>query len=562
MTRLLILQGPNAGRQFSLKNHRSLIGRQPDAEVFLDSLSVSRQHAQLIEENGSYFIEDAGSSNGTFVNGKRVRERVALSERDTLQVGPYLFGLRPAPPPQAEEPAPPISAQVSAQSSNYTLFAQNPGQKLQVVLQISQDLARTLDLEQLLGKVLDHLLKLFPQASRGMVLLREQDRWIVRAQRGHDLEGEYPYSRTLVNRALEEGVGILSENVGQDQQLLKSQTLVALNVHSLLCVPLICQERRLGVIQLDCLRIGLGFRAADLELLTAVGLQVAVVLENAALHAEHLREERLRQELALARDIQQGFLPTDFAPLGERDFEIFARIQPAREVSGDLYDFFPLPDGQLAFFVGDVSGKGMPAALFMIAVRTLCRHLTPTSVCPAETLARLNQALAADNPNSMFVTLVHGVYDPASGRIVICSGGHPHPLLRRTDGTVTTVSLPNGRLLGYGGSSGWVDTSLLLECGETLVLYSDGFTEAVAPDASVFGTERLGEVFRDMPTNLPLADWAETALLAVEQFAGGAEQRDDLTLLLLRRQFQVTTLPPNSTMISEGTSPPAGRLEP
>ena len=108
--------------------------------------------------------------------------------------------------------------------------------------------------------------------------------------------------------------------------------------------------------------------------------------------------------IALAREIQQSFLPTDFDPLGAAGPELYAR-QPAREVSGDLYDFFPLPDGRLAFFLGDVSGKGMPAALFMIAVRTLIRHLAPSASGPAELLSRLNAALCADNPTNLYVTL-------------------------------------------------------------------------------------------------------------------------------------------------------------
>src|SRR5206468_12248851 len=140
------------------------------------------------------------------------------------------------------------------------------------------------------------------------------------------------------------------------------------------------------------------------------------------------------QELAMAREIQQGFLPTDFAVFPDQSFELFARIHPAREVSGDLYDFFPLSDGRLAFFVGDVSGKGMPAALFMIAVRTLCRHLGTAGDPPAATLARLNKALSADNPSSMFVTLLYGIYDPKSGEVVLASAGHPPPIRRPAEG--------------------------------------------------------------------------------------------------------------------------------
>src|SRR5262249_51961998 len=163
---------------------------------------------------------------------------------------------------------------------------------------------------------------------------------------------------------------------------------------SFLCVPLLgWEDRRLGVLQLDCLRPGHAFRSSDLELLTALAIQVATVLENAALHAERLREERLRRAVRLARDIQQSFMPSHFDLFDDGCPELFARVHPAREVSGDLYDFFRLPDGRLAFFLGDVSGKGMPAALFMIAVRTLIRNLAPSADSPAELLRRLNKAL-------------------------------------------------------------------------------------------------------------------------------------------------------------------------
>src|SRR5437868_15129409 len=121
------------------------------------------------------------------------------------------------------------------------------------------------------------------------------------------------------------------------------------------------------------------------------------------------------------------------------DVEIFGRVFPARQVAGDLYDYFPV-DGRLAFLIGDVSGKGMPAALFMVAVRTLCRHLVKEGGTLAQTLIRLNAALADENPSCMFVTLVHGVYESAEGKVRYISAGHPPPILRRADGTTVDVS--------------------------------------------------------------------------------------------------------------------------
>ncbi len=340
-----------------------------------------------------------------------------------------------------------------------------------------------------------------------------------------------------MRRALDGGVGLLSEDVDGDRQLELSATLVSLNLRSFLCVPLIGWEgRRLGVIQLDCLRRGQAFKPDDLELLTAVCLQASIVVENAALHVEQLREARLRQELLMARDIQQAFLPADFAPLGPDGPELFAQVRPAREMSGDLYDFFALPDGRLAFFLGDVAGKGMPSALFMIAVRTLIRHLAPSSPAPAALLSRLNAALCANNPTNLFVTLAHGVYDPRDGGVVVAAGGHPQPLLRRADGRVEPVPTPPSLMIGCAPVEPvYCDVPVALQPGETLILYSDGYTEAFSPDRRMFGVEGLSEAVGGPRARLPLRQCADETAAAVARFTGSGDLQDDQTLLLLRR---------------------------
>jgi serine phosphatase RsbU (regulator of sigma subunit) len=540
MAALLTVQGPSVGQRFPLTRERVEIGRQGDSDIYLESLAVSRQHARLVRDGTAWFVEDAGSSNGTYINGEPVVGRVPLREGDALQIGPYVFGLRADQQPIFADSSQVIRARVEASASNRSLLAQNPAYKLQVVLEISQHLGHALDEDTLLGVLLDHLLRLFPQADRGMVMLCDGENFTVRSQRSRQqgASADYPYSRTIVRKALDDGVGLLSEDVGGDPNLKLSQTILSLQLRSFLCVPLIgAQDRRLGVIQLDCLRAGQVFRASDLELLAAVSLHVATVLENATLHAEHLREVRLRQELLLARDIQQSFLPTQTDPLGPDGPELHARVHPAREVSGDLYDYFTLDGGRLAFFLGDVSGKGMPAALFMIMVRTLIRHLAPVSAGPSDLLKRLNAALVADNPTALFVTLAHGVYDPKDASVVIAIGGHPPPLVRHSDGRVEQLDLKPGLMLGATPvEPSAQDRRLVLAPGDTLVLYTDGFTEAFAPDRkNMFGVERLSEVL-SQTTSHPLSFCAEKARATVERFTGETELQDDQTLLLLRRR--------------------------
>ncbi len=541
MAILVTLRGPETGRHFPLQPERTTLGRQADCHICLAVKQVSRQHAQVVCEGGQHFVEDLGSSNGTYLNGRRLppRTRVPLTDRDSVQVGPYLFALRETANGGTDQPMV-VREAVSAVTLHQGLFAHDPAAKLQLVLEISQHLGRTLDLEVLLDKLLEQLLRLFPQSDRALVILCEADKLVVRAQRarpGRNVQA-VPFSRTVVRRALEEGVGLLSDDVRNDRRFQSSATITGLDTHSVLCVPLINPEgKRLGAIQLDRFAQGVGFRSEDLHLLTAVALQVTIVLENVELHADRLREERLRQELALAQEIQQGYLPDELEDFPDADFEVFGRVFPARQVAGDLYDFFRTPGGQLAFFVGDVSGKGMPAALFMVAVRTLYRHLTQEVESPAALLARLNAGLSADNPSCMFVTLAHGRYDPATGAVVLASAGHHPPLLRRAGGTVEPIPLRPGRLLGYDDPNLHLsELRLTLEPGELLIFFTDGLLEARAADAkAMFGPERVIELARGFTAELPLPECAEQLRTALEAFTGSAELQDDLTLLLLRR---------------------------
>ncbi len=544
MSVIVILRGPEMGKHYSLVKDRATLGRNSDCDISLSGNQISRQHAHLYLRDLHILLEDLGSSNGTFVNGKRLTPHAPtpLAESDTFQIGPYLFGLRAAPTlTEPQESSLVVRETVSATSLHESLFAQGPAAKLQVVLEIAQHLARTLEIDPLLDKLLEHLMKLFPQADRILVVLCEGDKLILRAQRARrnqELCGR-SFSRTIVKRALDEGIGLISEDVQTDTKYQPSQSITSLDLHSIVCVPLIAQDgRRLGVIQVDRFCKGFGFRVDDLHMLTALGMQVSVVLENVALHAEKLREERLMQELALAHDIQAGYLPETVEGFPDADLEIHGRVFPARQVAGDFYDFVKTPAGRLAFFIGDVSGKGMPAALFMIAVRTLCRHVVREVDRPAQLLTKLNVELADDNPTCMFVTLAHGLYDPATGHVLLASAGHPAPLLRRANGTIETVAMKAGRLLGYSGDLlQFPETHVELHPGDTLFFFTDGLLEACAGKRlDMFGLERIRDLLRPLTPARALADGAADAKNAVDHFTGAKELQDDLTLLFLRRR--------------------------
>jgi phosphoserine phosphatase RsbU/P len=535
MAKLVVIKGPQTGQEFALTGEVYLISRLREADICLTSTNVSRRHAQILCRDHAFVVEDLGSVNGTFLNGQRLKGSQALVDGDQLQVAEYTLVFRKEAGPPSVEAI--ILTEVAASPANVELFADNPAGKLQIVLELARDLGQTQELQPLLEKVLDNLLRLFPLADEGLVVLSERDRLVVRAQRSRTGNADFRFSRTVVRQALASGSGVLSSNIRHDERFVSSSSLQEVEASSVLCVPLLVHAGRpLGAIQLDCTQPGQAFQQEHLRMLTTVALQVAVVVDYVALNTIRMQQEALRRDLALGREIQFGFLPTDFTPLPGKNFEIFACIHPAREVSGDLYDFFALDDGRLVFLVGDVSDKGISAALFMVKVHTLIRHLAMGGRGPAELLAKLNAALAVNNPSSMFVTVVLGVYDPPTGAVVLASGGHPRPL-RHANGKVEEIPMSVGRLLGcFEVDPGVTETHLILDRGEMLILYSDGYTEATGPNSKLMlGLAPFTEMLGGARTQVPLATCADKARLAVERFIGGTELQDDLTLLLLRR---------------------------
>jgi sigma-B regulation protein RsbU (phosphoserine phosphatase) len=547
MGSLITLEGADISPSFDLVGECTVLGRQHDSTICLPGKAVSRHHAQILKRDGEFLIEDLGSSNGTYLNGSRLVPNAPANfyDDDRLQIGPFVFTLqsdRPTPTVEASnESELVIREKVNATSVSSSIFGPDAASRLHVVLEITKHLARTLDVDQLLHKLLEQLMQLYPQADRSVVVLVDGESLDLRAERLRQggMGRSMPFSRTIVRKALDEGAGLLSDDVKHDMRFVPSATLTSMELHSILCAPLITAEgTRLGVIQVDRFCKGFGFRMDDLQLLTAIASQVTVVLENASLHAERIKEERLLREIALAREIQEDFLPDDLEGKAGESFEILGRVFPAQQVAGDFYDFFRLPDGKLGFAIGDVSGKGIPAALFMGSCRTLCRYLAQDGLSPAQVLTKLNSALAVDNPACMFVTMIYGTYDDSTGQVVLTSAGHPPPLLRRVGGQAEELPVVGGRLLGYPGeASPFNERKLTLEPGEAIVFFTDGLIEARSPiDRMMYGTERVQALVKSFANDQALADWAEEARDQVARFLGGPTLSDDLTLLLLRRR--------------------------
>lgn len=538
---------PLLGREF-------VLGRQADADLQLSAREVSRRHARIVADGEGFYIEDLGSSNGTFVNNEKIDGRAELRARDQIQIGPFTLQFNEGDIEENQSPPVRITATEIVEVSNANLFRLDAPRKLQVVLEIAQQLAYSLDPDELLPKLLDQLLQLFMQADRGMVVTFDSDQEPrLRAVRSRsELDSTIPprFSRAVVHKVMAEGVGLVAEDTRADSRFDATKTLNHLGIRSFVCVPLRARAGRKtpGVVILDRFGLGNPFTQEDLNLLTAIVLQASVVLENAALHLELIQKAKLERDIALARQIQEGFLPTELPASARQRVDCFARVFPAGDVAGDYYDYFPINDRMLAFGIADISGKGIPAALLMSGIRTLSRHLLmeQQEASPCQVLQEINDALAVDNPNSMFVTMALGVADLESGEVLLAHAGHPSAMVRRANGKVERIPHPPGRLLGVSkGELPLADTAVQLGAGDTLVLYTDGVIEARGIDRHVlFGMDGLTEALKALPAGEEVSVWGDKLKDAIDEFGGHGPAADDITLLLLRRLKPARKLDP------------------
>jgi phosphoserine phosphatase RsbU/P len=536
--RLRLIGKDGSERDFPLSDGDLIIGRTIDAGLRLQGTEVSRRHCKLSVNSGHFRIEDLGSSNGTYVNGSRLRSATDLQPGDEIRVGPHQMRF------ESDLGSPEsftILGQAKAVMSNPDLFRENASAKLKAVLALSQLVASASDLDEVFERLLNHLLLLFPKADYGAVVLSGSEELVVRAgkPRRPSQEGLHSFSRSVARSAITDGVGVLGEDALSDHRFKEAMTVVTLGIRSFLCAPMMLPDGRcLGAVQLTRQGAGRPFTDEDLNLLTAVTLQLATVVENRRLQQEMLVKVRMERELSVARQIQESFLPQSSPQAAPPGIELFCRVYPALQVSGDFYDYFQNGQDQLTFAIADVCGKGMPAALFMTMCLTLLRHVGPAGRGPATTLEALNRAISHNNRGSLFVTVALGAWDAFKNEVILAYGGHPAGFIRRSNGVVENAGENTGSLLGYGEfPCPATDLRIPLEPGDALLLYTDGVTEAVEGGAGeeIYGSARLRELIATLPSEERPEQWAARIHAVINQFGKSAPLSDDLTLLILRR---------------------------
>jgi serine phosphatase RsbU (regulator of sigma subunit) len=519
------------------------LGRSSQNDLAIPDPSLSRHHARITLKEGVPYLEDLGSLNGTFINGERITLPHVLREDDDILFGhvPASLGMH------SRGPRVRIGVDTDTSSSAGSLVlplerlrsapmrAEAPETlRLREVIQEIQGL--TLELledsppEQLLSNLLDRLWTLL-KPWRAAVLIQDGKSGLhTVASRGP--EGNQPIllARSLVDAALQRKESVLFNDFG-DNQGLASPSLVMSGITSAMVTPLEHQGVVKGLLYLDSHPPRPPFDEEDLRLASTLAHLATAKLEQARMREEAMARKKMDQELDLARHIQQGLLP-GFPP-EIPGWEVHGNNLPSRQVSGDLFGWWPREDGRWLFCLADVSGKGLGPGLLMASLQATLEAWTERDLSTADLAFQLSRVLARHTDGRRFVTAFLALLDPRSGALTYTNAGHNPALFIHPDGTFESLEaqgLPLAMLPGqpYG------ERTLQLLPEDLLAVYTDGITEATDPGDEEFGAEALTALLLAKRREPLLA--LDAALLGeLDRFTQGALYADDRTLLLLRR---------------------------
>jgi serine phosphatase RsbU (regulator of sigma subunit) len=515
-------------RSHTIRGEGTSVGALAGNDLVIDDPEVSKRHLEIELREDRYFAVDKGSRNGTFLNETRIEE-AELHSGDRLRIGQtalfFLDGER---------------LDLSNERSNERSAEHRHGDRLGNLLilqEINKALNSETDLPRLLELIMDTAIHLC-DAERGFLVLVNDDKLEFVVARNIDYEvvksSEFKVSNSVIRKVVKTGEPILTSNAKID---LKSiQSVVSLDVRSLLCVPLRVKSRITGTLYLDSKATTTAFEEEHKDLLSSFSDQAAIAIENARLLREAKDKESILSELRVASRIQLALLPKRDPVIA--GVEISGRMKTAKEVGGDYYDYIPARGGELFLAIGDVSGKGVPAGLIMVMARSTLRSLTSMrDVEPRLVAIETNRILKQDLKPGLFMSLLLARMNPARGTLRLAGCGHERPLVyRAATGRVEKIDL-GGLVLGVvaDNSKQVADADVVLEPGDQILLYTDGVTEAMDPGGGCYTLDRLAGIFAAHGSRAPV-ELLDEIDKDVARHTAGAEQHDDITLIAVRRK--------------------------
>jgi serine phosphatase RsbU (regulator of sigma subunit) len=542
----LLISGPKgAPAVFELKKDSLSLGRAVENDLaYPEDPWLSRFHLCFERQGNTWTVKDCDSRNGTIVNASTLKAPHPIKPGDRIYAGHLTIEIRDKESGSKQSVisfVPQDQEKSTREATIVTSLDQVLGKAehldarsdsainarfVKALIRAGQELAGQSPLEELFPAILKLALSA-TDARRGVILTLENGELLVRASEG---EG-FSLSTAVRDRVLQEKCSLLIGDAQLDEVFRLHDSIVRQRVRSIMAVPLQTGDHAIGIIYVDNGTMIRPFSQEDLDLLTVMSNVAAIRIEHARLAAIEQADKLLETELAQASEIQRSLLPPEAPACTGYDLAGFNI--PCRTVGGDYYDFLPYQDGRLALIVGDVSGKGMPAALMMSSLQARVQMLLETGPEPAEAVAVLNRNLAQRGIVGRFITLFYALLDPQTGSLRYANAGHNHPLLLRSDGTVQPLK-GNGMVMGIWPKETYEQYEICLQPGDTLALYSDGVTEANNDAEEEFGERGLGQ-FLLQHHHQSCADMVNTLADEVRRWCGSPSFADDFTVLFVRR---------------------------
>ena len=554
MATLTFLKGVNQGTTVPLDGDRIVLGRQETCSIVLNVPAVSREHAVIRRVQGKFYIEDLKSRNGTCVNTQEVSSAVQLKDNDRIKICDNLITFqeaarKPALPEEMrkggatiaeEEDDTSSTVEASMSGSSKQILETQPNEKLTFLLNLTTELTQTLSMDELLPQIVPSLFQVFRQADRGFIIVSEEGKLIpkvTRTRRGND-DTTARFSRKIVFRCLETGEAVLSEDASADKRFDLSQSIADCRIRSVMCAPMMSRTtgKALGVIQLDTQDRFKKFTQEDLRLLIAVAGQAAVALENARMAQTLVARAGLERDLQTARQVQMSFLPKK--PPQVPGYEFYSFYESAQEVGGDYYDFLPLPGGKQVVMVGDVAGKGVPAALLMAKVSADARFAFLTEPGPAEAVYKLNEFMQEAGMLDRFVTLGVCQLDAATHQMTMVNAGHLPPIIFRGGTGQLEEGMARDRAgfpLGVAEGIPYEADTVTINPGDAVFLFTDGVTDAKNKQEQEFKMDGVRTILSAAAGAMTPRAAGERLVAAVKKHFVGCKQHDDLTIVAFGR---------------------------
>lgn len=526
-----------------LDRDRISLGRSSANELcYPDDAGLSRQHLALVRANAQWHVEDLGSKNGTLLNGKRVEKQALFKVGDRISAGHLTIEFAD-PEPSLSNTVEFVAHSESISSTSTTVVASLDGvlgpqvedlnktyvmqgsPQTRALIRAGRELAGHRPLIELFQVIMDLSVEAVC-AGRGVLMTLDAGELEVRAHRGDG----FKISQTVRDRVLHEKASLLVRDAQLDKALRDHMSIVEHKVRSFMAVPLQTSDRVIGLIYVDTPHLIREFSREDLNLLTVMANVAAIRIEHARLNEIEVVERAMAKELQQAALIQKGLLPAN--PPAIPGLDIAGKTTACHTVGGDYFDYIEFPDGRVAILVGDVAGKGLPASLLMTSLQARVQVLFEEADDLARKITRLNKTICFNCPDNRFITFFMTVANPATGELVYTNAGHNPPLLIRAAGGVDKLR-GGGLILGVVPEAPYKETSIRLEPGDVLVLFSDGVTEAPNLKDEDFGEERLEKLVTSL-RDRPALEIVEAIEAAVQEFTDGAPAADDITVVVAR----------------------------